>query len=254
MANELNCATGQSGQTLIARLFKAGAQVGSDINMTEVSSQGGYYSASVPNTLAAGVYFVLFLSGGNQIAVGQLDWNGTQEMTLSSIASAVWSILASTLTVTGSIGAQLQTFLGKIAGSPTIVTGPVATNPQTGLTVTLTVGDDYYYSDNRSIDFSLNGLTLPSLSGASCYLVCTIPGKTQVRFPGSVVTETGATRLVRFQPNATETAAFGPADGGGFTGVFHVRLITAANHTITPLDAVGQLIVLPGTTPTEIQV
>lgn len=83
MANELNIALDpntRSGLSVEARLYLAGAQVGSDIALTE-SGSTAFYSGDVAAGTAAGIYAVGFYNAttGDQLGAGTLAWNGTTE-------------------------------------------------------------------------------------------------------------------------------------------------------------------------------
>ena len=91
MANELNLNNGITGLTVTARLYSGPTQIGSAISMTEVSGALGRYTGSMPST-AAGVYGVLFYSAGAQIGSGEIEWNGTLEVTSLVLESEINAI------------------------------------------------------------------------------------------------------------------------------------------------------------------
>lgn len=66
--------TQKSGLTLVARIFLAGTQQGSDISLTEIASSGYYYSGSVSvAALADDEYAVLFHDGTSYMkSIGHL--------------------------------------------------------------------------------------------------------------------------------------------------------------------------------------
>lgn len=80
MANELNLSLSpaQTGLTVTAILIQANAQVGSSISCPESSTVAGHYSGNMP-AISAGVYGVNFLSSGQLIGSGSIDWDGTKE-------------------------------------------------------------------------------------------------------------------------------------------------------------------------------
>ena len=86
MANELNITLGQTGLTVIARLFSAGSQVGTDISLTEIVGQGGYYTGNMP-AVAAAYYDVLFLINGVIRGSNSINWSGTTEIVGSSLTA-----------------------------------------------------------------------------------------------------------------------------------------------------------------------
>jgi hypothetical protein len=83
MANELNIAL-QTGLTVTAQRFSAGASVGSAITMSEVASSG-FYSGNMTGT--AGTYQLAFLAGGINVGSGVVIWNGTAEIPTSTLTA-----------------------------------------------------------------------------------------------------------------------------------------------------------------------
>jgi hypothetical protein len=86
MSNELNITLGQTGLTVLARLFSAGVQSGSDISLTEIAGQGGYYTGNMP-AVSAAYYDVLFVVNGVIKGSGNINWNGTAEVVGSSLTA-----------------------------------------------------------------------------------------------------------------------------------------------------------------------
>ena len=81
MANELNCSLpGQTGLTVTANTYLAGALVTSGISCPEVSGAGGLYSGNMTGG-TAGRYTVEFIVSGVVKAAGDIDWDGTREVT-----------------------------------------------------------------------------------------------------------------------------------------------------------------------------
>lgn len=80
MANELNLSLSpaQTGLTVTAILIQANAQVGSSISCPESGTVAGHYSGNMP-AISAGVYGVNFLSSGQLIGSGSIDWDGAKE-------------------------------------------------------------------------------------------------------------------------------------------------------------------------------
>ncbi|HEX5039656.1 MAG TPA: hypothetical protein VFW95_05930, partial [Candidatus Limnocylindria bacterium] len=102
MANELNLrlSPGQTGLTIVARLrAPGGAQQGTDISCPENGTVAGFYSGNMP-AAPANVYTVDFFDTVNSrlVGVGEMHWNGTEELTIEDavddIASASAAILA----------------------------------------------------------------------------------------------------------------------------------------------------------------
>lgn len=69
-----------SGETVIARLFDAGIQIGDDINTTEVGTSG-HFIADMPIGIEEGKYAVIFYNSlDGVIAQGIIEWDGNQEL------------------------------------------------------------------------------------------------------------------------------------------------------------------------------
>lgn len=109
MANELNIALSKTGLTVTAQRFSGGASVGSPISLTEVGSSG-FYSGNM--TGSAGTYQVAFVAGGVNVGSGEIRWNGTAEIPLSTattaeMANAVWEEALTAHTTNGTYGARV---------------------------------------------------------------------------------------------------------------------------------------------------
>lgn len=100
MANELNIAL-QTGLTVTAQRYNAGASVGSTISLSEVGSSG-FYSGNM--TGAAGTYQLAFIAGGANVGSGEIIWDGTNEL---SIADSVWEEALTDHTASGTYGARV---------------------------------------------------------------------------------------------------------------------------------------------------
>ena len=138
-----------------------------------------------------------------------------------------------------------------IASSVIMVNGPTAYSSDTGLVLSIAAGDDYSATDGRQIDLLLNSADIPALTGASVYLICLLPRTAQIKIAGSVITATGTTKQIRFQPTHSQTALLGPVTSPIY-GQFWVRIVTAGGDTISPQEVAGQLIVTPGANSNEI--
>ncbi|MEL6859296.1 MAG: hypothetical protein AAFO74_12995 [Pseudomonadota bacterium] len=98
MANELHyygIPSTQSGLTVIARVYdNTGTQVGSDVSTTESGSLA-IYTGDMP-TASAGQYGVRFFQSGQTDPLGTsyIDWDGSAEVTLATIAAQAASILS----------------------------------------------------------------------------------------------------------------------------------------------------------------
>lgn len=80
MSSELNITYSTTGLTVTAKLWVGSAQYGTSIAMAEVPGAGGRYTGNMPSS-AAGVYGVVFYSAGLQIGSGEIQWDGTREVT-----------------------------------------------------------------------------------------------------------------------------------------------------------------------------
>ncbi|MEO0449098.1 MAG: hypothetical protein AAFZ74_02125 [Pseudomonadota bacterium] len=93
MADELHfygTPSTQSGLTVIARVYDGtGTQVGSDVSCTEVGSLA-LYTGDMP-TASAGQYGIRFFESGgtDPLSTGYIDWDGTAEVTLATIAAQI---------------------------------------------------------------------------------------------------------------------------------------------------------------------
>jgi hypothetical protein len=85
MANELNIAQSQSGQTITAQLFQAGAAIGSAISCGEIGSSK-FYSGNMP-AASAGTYKVVFYNDTIPVGVGEISWDGTSEIVTAEKAN-----------------------------------------------------------------------------------------------------------------------------------------------------------------------
>jgi len=116
MANELNIALATSGLTVTAQRYQGGAAVGSAISLTEVGSSG-FYSGNM--TGSAGTYQIAFIASSTNVGSGEIIWDGTNEVPVSTlttsdipteadIATEVWDTQTSALTTSGAIGTRLK--------------------------------------------------------------------------------------------------------------------------------------------------
>ena len=123
MANELNITLGQTGLTVIARLFSAGSQVGTDISLTEIVGQGGYYTGNMP-AVAAAYYDVLFLINGVIRGSNSINWSGTTEIVGSSLtALAIRTEMDTNSTKLSNLDATISSRLSSsaYAAPPTVI-------------------------------------------------------------------------------------------------------------------------------------
>lgn len=116
MANELNIALATSGLTVTAQRYQAGAAVGSAISLTEVGSSG-FYSGNM--TGSAGTYQIAFIASSTNVGSGEIIWDGTNEVPVSTLTAAqvntecdtALSDVGLTSTVTGRIDADISSRL-----------------------------------------------------------------------------------------------------------------------------------------------
>lgn len=90
MANELRffSTLANTGFTVTARVYDAsGAQVGADVSCPEVGTDA-IYIGDMP-TAAAGSYAVRFISGGEVVGMGTIEWDGAAEITRRMIDTVV---------------------------------------------------------------------------------------------------------------------------------------------------------------------
>ncbi len=90
MANELQFygLIAQTGLALVARVYTdLGAQVGADVSCSEVGTSS-IYIGDMPST-GAGTYAVRFVSSGEVVGSGIIEWDGTQEVTGNDIIARI---------------------------------------------------------------------------------------------------------------------------------------------------------------------
>ena len=94
MANELQYYANpdnDSGQTITAKVYNgAGTQVGSDVTCSEVGTLA-IYQGDMP-TAPIGTFSVRFFNDGVFASQGAIEWDGTNEITLGTIATAISSL------------------------------------------------------------------------------------------------------------------------------------------------------------------
>jgi hypothetical protein len=225
--------SGLAGMT--AKLFVPGADtVIASASATEAVHALGNFTATFNAVAAATYQLIVFSSNGYPVAQWFVDFT----------ASGTFLTYDGLATVHGFDAAGLLAMRQNLTGAVVTVTGPVTYDPCDGLTVTLTIGDDYSAADSRAIVFDLDGTALPDLTTATVALVCEMSGRKQfqVVISGEITVPTGTTRTVRFQPAANDTAQLSPTVDGEFFTV----ITLASGRTITPLEARGKLVVLMG--------
>lgn len=113
MSKELQLSIGITGLTVTAKLYLNGviANGGTPVACPEYAGQGGLYQGNMP-ALAAGEYYVQFFSAGVVQSAGNIDWDGTNQITLQTIATQIGAGLtgpnAVTITVKDANNVALQ--------------------------------------------------------------------------------------------------------------------------------------------------
>lgn len=132
MPNELNIALANSGLTVTAQRYQSGAAVGSAISLSEISTSGVYTGNM---TGAAGTYQLAFISAGKNVGSGQIIWDGTAEVPVSTLTT---TNVQSALTAQGFTSARAgnldnldATVSSRLAPSGTLATVTTLTNAPT---------------------------------------------------------------------------------------------------------------------------
>ncbi len=98
MAKELQASLGVTGLTVTATTYLNGVAVTTGISCPEVGSSGLYAGNMVG---VAGHYTVQFFYGGVARGAGEIDWNGTSAITLTTINNSISGLIGSnTVTIT----------------------------------------------------------------------------------------------------------------------------------------------------------
>ena len=96
MANELYLSgdpSTETGLTITAKVYTLlGVQVGSDVTCTEVGTLG-YYLGDMPSA-GAGDYLVRFFSGATFKGEEVISWDGTERITLETLAGQIDAVLS----------------------------------------------------------------------------------------------------------------------------------------------------------------
>ena len=117
--------------------------------------------------------------------------------------------------------------LGRIGSGQVTTTSPVAVSGD----VTIVRGDDYNSADGRALDWTDVSAAWPDLTGASVLVTVQTTGSAQWTKAGSVVTPTGASKKVRVEPTAADTATF----AGGASYPFDVQATLSSGRKVTLL-------------------
>lgn len=138
-----------------------------------------------------------------QKLVTNLDGSVNATIDTAAIAAAVVEALtASGVTVdSDSIAAIVTSLAAALATSKTIfLRSPAATTSQ----INLTVGDSYLAADGRALEWTIADGTLPDLTTATVGLYVDNAGTMELLKAGSVVTPTGASRVLRVELDKTD--------------------------------------------------
>lgn len=146
--------------------------------------------------------------------------------------ASIWNRLTSALATSGSIGKLIVDYLdmqvsliySRVAAANVTVTSPVVS----GGNIEIVPGDDYYYADGRSLDWSSS--TWPNLTGATITFSAVITPAVSVTMSAPVA-GTGS-QTVRLELSKTNTASLVP-----FTA-FTVVAVLNNGHTVTLVEAV----------------
>jgi hypothetical protein len=118
----------ETGLTLEAKVYTAdGAQVGSDVALTESTITGGIYSGDFPTSQAAGQYIVYIVDTGNTNVYGidpAFQWDGSAEKTLIDLndiaaADVLGATVEGSYTLAESMRIQNAVLAGKVSGAGT---------------------------------------------------------------------------------------------------------------------------------------
>lgn len=94
--------------------------------------------------------------------------------TAAAIATAVWNVLTSAITLTGSIGKLIRDKLALLGSGQVTLTAPVADNS----TVTIVRGDDYTDAHGRALEWTASGGFTPDPTTADSIVLTVKKGST----------------------------------------------------------------------------
>ena len=172
MANELNIALAESGKTITAKRYQAGAAVGSPITLTEISASG-FYTGNM--TGSAGTYVLVFNDGSENVGTGSIVWDGTAEVPVSTLTQAN---VQSALTAQGLTSSRA----GNLENLDAAVSSRLAPNGTLAVVTTLTnaptvpsVVEIRQEMDSNSTKLSNLDATVSSRLAGSAYTAPTTP-------------------------------------------------------------------------------
>lgn len=161
------------------------------LTFTENANGAGYYRVS---TTVTGVCWCRILNGTGVFDEGWINFVGG-DCFIDDSAISVLGVLANSIVV------ALEQSILQVAGY----------NPNTGPSLCLTLGDDYYAADSNAKAFTING-AFASWVGATVALVMTVNGVTQ-SITTAAFTPTGTSRPVSFDIPRAVTLALGVGEG-----------------------------------------
>lgn len=235
-------AAGSLGEVLNAAAASAAAAATSaDTAATEATTaaealtdgtSGNAALLNAVNAVPAATAATVLVTPSQKLATNS-DGSVNATIDTEAIAAAVVTALtASGVTVDdASITAISTALAAALATAKTIF---VRKPPVSGSSIELTVGDSYYAADGRALEFNINDGTLPDLTGATVGLYCddATPGTMTLLKAGSVVTPTGATRVLRVELDPADFKDL--SRGEQLTGEVKV---TIDGRTLTLVDA-----------------
>jgi len=108
-----------SGKTVIARVYDdSGTQVGGDVSMAEVGTLA-IYQGDMP-AAAAGVYSARFFEGTDLLGNGPIYWDGSAEVDLIALNTAVGAIWSGTLEGALTRDQAMRLILSAVAGKVSV--------------------------------------------------------------------------------------------------------------------------------------
>jgi antitoxin component HigA of HigAB toxin-antitoxin module len=215
MANELNVSLGQTGLTVTAQLYAAGAAVGSAISMAEIANQGGIYTGAMPGATAAADYGIQFFAGGIVRGSGRINWNGTSE------------VIVTTPPTVAAIRTEMDTNSIKLANLDATISSRLAASGYTAPTTPPTVAAIRTEMDTNSIKLANLDATISSRLAASGYTAPTTPPTV-----AAIRTEMDINSTKLDVAVSTRMAAGGGGGGGLVTGFSSDALNQLAGLTI----------------------
>lgn len=107
MANELNIVLPDTGLIITCQLY-LNAQLTYTVSLSEVGTNSGFYTGSMPLGASAGNYLLVFRSGGENVGSGNIIWDGNQEVTLIPIKAKTDALNTDRLSVCSTVDITAQ--------------------------------------------------------------------------------------------------------------------------------------------------